>query len=182
MKKLYIIIITLSMLTFAACSKDDENEPDTEKPVIDLTMEGTTPQNGTVLHFGEEFTVKFRLTDNQELGSYSLNIHNNFDGHSHSTEEGEEEEHHHDEEEHHHHHDGDEEGDAFYMSEDYEIPAGKKEYIVNQTILLPETCEDGDEYAEGNYHFMISVTDQAGFSSFKAFEIKIEHHEHNHTK
>ena len=30
--------------------------------------------------------MKVRFTDNAELGSYSINIHNNFDHHSHSTE------------------------------------------------------------------------------------------------
>lgn len=164
MKNIFIIAAFL-MLTVVSCNKDDE-KTDTEKPVIDLSFDGTFPVNGSHLHFGEKAVVKFRLTDNSELGSFSINIHDNFDHHSHSTEE--------EGGEHHHHHDEDGEGDAFYFSKDYEIPSGQKEYIVNEEIVIPSASDDGDAFKGGDYHFQITVIDKAGWSSFKALEIEIE--------
>ena len=166
--KFSYIVLALSALTLVACNKDDD-EIDTEKPTIDLSST-SFPQNGSVLYFGESFTLNIRLADNMELGAYSVNIHSNFDHHSHSTEE-EEEEHHHEEGE--HHHDG-EEGDGFYFSQDYTIPSGLKEYTANNTIEIPAHAPDGDEYQSGDYHFMITVTDKAGFSVFKSVEIEIK--------
>ena len=168
--KLTYITLALSTLTFTACNKDDD-EIDTEKPTIDLSVANAFPQNGSVVYFGESFDLNSILADNCELGAYSVNIHSNFDHHSHSTEE-EEEEHHHEEEEH-HHNDG-EEGDGFYFSQDYTIPAGSKKYTANNKIEIPALAPDGDEYQAGDYHFMITVTDKAGFSTFKAVEIRIE--------
>ena len=170
--KLTYITLALSVLTLSAC-KDDEDEIDTEKPTIDLSFNQAFPQNGSVLYFGESFTLNIRLADNFELGAYSVNIHSNFDHHSHSTEEEEEEHHHEEGEEEHHHHEG-EEGDGFYFSQDYTIPAGSKEYTANNTIQIPAHAPDGDEYQAGDYHFMITVTDKAGFSIFKSVEIEIK--------
>ena len=171
MKKLLTIIASaLIMLAITSCDKDDDKDIDTEKPQIIANIDGASPANAATFYFGESIPVKLLLTDNAELGSFSVNIHNNFDHHSHSTEE-EEEEHHHEEEEH-HHHDG-EEGDAFQFTQDYTIPAGSTNFLIDTTIPLPVKSDDGDEYAGGDYHFMINVTDKAGFSNIKAFEIKI---------
>ena len=168
--KLTYIALAFSVFTLSACN-NDEDEIDTEKPTIDLSFNQAFPQNGSVLYFGGSFTLNIRLADNFELGAYSVNIHSNFDHHSHSTEEEEEEEHH--EEGEHHHHDG-EEGDGFYFSQDYTIPSGSKEYTANNTIEIPAHASDGDEYQAGDYHFMITVTDKAGFSTFKAVGIEIK--------
>ena len=182
MKKLLTIIASaLIMSAITSCDIDDDNEIDTEKPQINASIDGASPANAATFYFGEEIPVKLLLTDNAELGSFSVNIHNNFDHHSHSTEEeGEEhhdheegEEHHdHEEGEEHHHHDG-EDGDAFQFTQDYTIPAGSTQFLIDTKISLPVKSDDGDEYEGGDYHFMITVTDKAGFSTFKAFEIKI---------
>jgi hypothetical protein len=171
MKTKLIIIAALIMTAFASCNKDDNDSIDTEKPQISASIDGASPANAATFYFGDNLPIKLLLTDNEELGSFSVNIHNNFDHHSHSTEE-EEEEHHHKEGEEHHHHDG-EDGDAFQFTQDYTIPAGSKEYTVDTQIPLPVKSSDGDEYDGGDYHFMLTVTDKAGFSTFKAFEIKI---------
>ena len=170
MKKIiYTLLLSVFLFSFASCNKDEE-EVDTQKPEIDITVEEAFPLNGSQLYFGEDFTIKMLLKDNQELGSYSIEIHSNFDHHSHSTEESKE--HHH--EEHEHHHEEGEDGDAFYFSQDFSIPSGQREYLLNQKISIPEKSSDGDEFAAGDYHFMITVTDKAGFSSFKAIEIEIK--------
>ena len=172
MKTKLIIIATLIMTAFASCNKDDNDSIDTEKPQINASIDGASPANAATFYFGESIPVKLLLTDNAELGSFSVNIHNNFDHHSHSTEEEGEEHHDHEEGEEHHHHDG-EDGDAFQFTQDYTIPAGSTQFLIDTKITLPVKSDDGDEYEGGDYHFMITVTDKAGFSTFKAFEIKI---------
>lgn len=82
-KIITIILIFAGIISFNACTKDDI---DKEKPVIDLTIQDAFPVNCDTLYFGESFTMRMRFTDNAELGSYSIDIHNNFDHHSHSTE------------------------------------------------------------------------------------------------
>ena len=180
MKKLLTIIASaLIMSAITSCDNDDDNEIDTEKPQINASIDGASPSNAATFYFGDAIPVKLLLTDNAELGSFSVNIHNNFDHHSHSTEEEGEEHHHeegedhdHEEGEEHHHHDG-EDGDAFQFTQDYTIPTGSTQFLVDTSITLPAKSDDGDEYEGGDYHFMITVTDKAGFSTFKAFEIKI---------
>ena len=173
MKKLLTIIASaLIMSAITSCDNDDDKTLDTEKPQIDASIEGASPANTATFYFGEEIPVKLLLTDNEELGSFSVNIHNNFDHHSHSTEEEGEEHHDHEEGEEHHHHEG-EDGDAFQFTQDYTIPAGSTQFLIDTKISLPAKSDDGDEYEGGDYHFMITVTDKAGFSTFKAFEIKI---------
>lgn len=170
MKKLLTIIASaLIMSTFGSCDNDDDKDIDTEKPQINANIDGASPANAATFYFGDAIPVKLLLTDNAELGSFSVNIHNNFDHHSHST-EGDADDHH--DEEEHHHHDG-EDGDAFQFTQDYAIPAGSTNFLIDTTIPLPVTSDDGDKYAGGDYHIMLTVTDKAGFSTFKAFEIKI---------
>ena len=168
-----IILFVLAVLPIAfttSCNKDDDNKIDTEKPQIDASIANSSPNNGSVFHFGEVLSVKLRLTDNQGLAAFSIEIHNNFDGHSHSTEDNEDE---HEAEEHEHHHEEGEDGDAFYYTKDYDIPDNNSEFVVDIAIPLPEKSADGDNYAGGKYHFMLTVTDKAGFSTFKAWEIEI---------
>jgi hypothetical protein len=86
MKKLLTIIASaLIMSAITSCDKDDDKDIDTEKPQINASIDGASPANAATFYFGEEIPVKLLLTDNAELGSFSVNIHNNFDHHSHST-------------------------------------------------------------------------------------------------
>jgi hypothetical protein len=85
MKILSISIIFMYIpLLFISCEKDEE--ADTVKPGIDLSIQDAFPVNCDTLYFGESFELKMLFSDNAELGSYSIEIHHNFDHHSHSTE------------------------------------------------------------------------------------------------
>lgn len=149
------------MLTFGLISCNNENNIDNEKPEIDLTIADAFPANCDTLYFGVEFTIKFLLKDNVELGSYSIDIHNNFDHHSHSTEVTV--------------------CDLwpkkvpvnpFVFINDFKIPEGKKEIKTNQVISIPGSNGSG-EFDEGDYHFFISLTDKEGWSTQKGLSIKI---------
>ncbi len=154
-----ILNIAISFLLFtAACNPV---EIDDQKPVVDLSLEDAFPVSCDTLYLGETFTWKVRFTDNVELGSYSLEIHHNFDHHAHSTElascildplkEP---------------------VNPFHAIMDFDIPSGSKEYTVNESIPIPLSDANG-EFDPGDYHFFISLTDREGWSVQKGLNIKI---------
>lgn len=160
MKNIFYIpamIFALSLLF----SCGDDNDVDKEAPVIDLSAVDAFPINCDTLYFGETFTLKVIFTDNTELGSFSLDIHNNFDHHSHSTEVTECSL-----------DDKKEAENAYTFIEDYDIPEGSKSYETDLEITLPSSNSSGS-YDEGDYHFFISLTDKEGWSEQKGLSIKI---------
>jgi len=161
MKILWYVSLLLLLLSITSCEKDDDI--DTEKPVIDNSFQGAFPINCDTLYFGESFQLKVLFTDNVELGSYSINVHNNFDHHSHSTEVM----------------DCNlspikEPVNPFTYIDDYAIPEGLKSYETNLTFSVPSGNSDGN-YDDGDYHIMISLTDKEGWSSQLGLSIKMLH-------
>ncbi len=155
-------VIILLAAFLGACTKD-ENNVDKEKPIIDLSIEGAFPVNCETIYFGEAFELKMLLTDNVELGSFSIDIHNNFNHHSHSTEVSE---------------------CAFdpvkepvnpyVFIDDYTIPKGLTEYETSIMIAVP-SGNGSAEYDDGDYHFFIRLTDKAGWSTQKGLSVKMRH-------
>jgi hypothetical protein len=159
MKKLFIAA-GISAVLLAACTRE---ETDDEKPEIDLTVSGAFPQNCDTLWLGESFTFKALFTDNSELGTFSIEIHDNFDHHAHSTEVTE----------------CDQEPvktpvNPLYFTNNFEIPPGLTEYETNLQISLPAGNNEGD-FDEGDYHFFIRLTDKEGWSAQKGISIKMLH-------
>lgn len=149
------------VLLFGVLSCDNGNDIDTEKPSISNDFAGSFPVNCDTLYFAEDFSIKVLLKDNVELGSYIIDIHNNFDHHSHSTEVTECE------------------LDTvktpvnpLVFIEDFDIPEGSSEYLTSEVITIP-TGDGNGEFDEGDYHFFISLTDKEGWSTQKGLSIKI---------
>jgi hypothetical protein len=155
------ILILVALIFLFSCEKQENI--DKEKPFISLDFAEAFPVNCDTFYFGESFVLKVLFTDNVELGSYSIDIHHNFDHHSHSTEVT-----------------------ActldpkknpvypFLFIGDYDIPAGLASYETSTTISIPSG--DGIElYDEGDYHFFISLTDKEGWSAQKGLSIKMLH-------
>ncbi len=141
------------MSVMVACSDSDKDD---EVPIIDMTVENAFPQNCVAVFKGETFVFKARLIDNVELGSYSIEMHNNFDHHTHSTSITE--------------------CDLdpvktpvnpLYFVNEYTIPAGQVDYIATQNITIPTDVDAGD------YHFMLRVTDKGGWQTFEGISLKI---------
>ncbi|MFV0471289.1 MAG: DUF4625 domain-containing protein [Paludibacteraceae bacterium] len=156
----FSIILFLSIATIISC---ENNNIDKEKPVIDLTIENAFPQNCDTLYFGKSFILKMHFSDNFELGSYSIDIHNNFTHHSHSTEI--------------------EECvrsidkssvNPYTAIDEFKIPAGKTEYITHLPISIPLANASGN-FDDGDYHFFVSLTDKSGWSAQKGLSVKILH-------
>lgn len=158
--KIYFVPL-LILILLISCEKD--KEIDKEKPTIDIDFFGAFPTNCDTLYFGESFDLKVQFTDNSELGSYSISIHDNFDHHSHSTEVIECE--------------LDpikEPVNPFTFIDDYTIPEGSKEYETDISISIPSGKGNG-LFDDGDYHFFISLTDREGWSSQAGLSIKMLH-------
>lgn len=143
----------LILFILSSCKKEDV---DREYPGIDFSIAGAFPAPCDTLMQGVTYTVKIKLTDNQELGSYSVDIHHNFDHHSHSTEvqvcQQDPKK---------------DPVDPFLHIEGRDIPPGKKEHVTDLEITVPVGTDTGD------YHFMIRVTDEEGWQTMKGYGIKI---------
>jgi hypothetical protein len=153
MKFYYLIGILAITLSFFAC---DDTIKDEELPVIDMSSETAFPQNCVTVYRGESFTFNARFTDNIELGSYSIEMHHNFDHHTHSTSSEECE------------------MEAVKAAikpllfiDEYNIPSGKTEYSASIEINVPTDVDTGD------YHFMVRLTDKSGWQTFKGISVKV---------
>ena len=146
-----IIIAALS-----ACKKENKETIDTVYPEINVTEATAFPKQCSSVKRGEKFMFRALLTDNSQLGSVSLDIHHNFDHHTHSTEVASC-------------------GldpqkipvKPFLFIQSYSIPVGLKSYEVQQEITVPADIDPGD------YHFMIRLTDKEGWQTIKGLSIKI---------
>lgn len=163
MKMNYLKITTIVVLLSVFVSCGDAEEIDQEKPVIDMSESEAFPVACDTLYFGESFTLKALFSDNVELGSFSLDIHNNFDHHSHSTEVTEcnlaETK---------------EPVNPYVLIQDFEIPESSKTYQTSLEVSLPSSNDDG-EYDEGDYHFHISLVDKTGWSIQVGVGVKMLH-------
>jgi hypothetical protein len=155
MKKITILLGVLALAFISSCSSDNA-AIDTEYPVIDITGTGAFPIQCSTIERGKTFTFKATFNDNVELGSYSLDIHHNFDHHTHSTEvttcETEAVK---------------KPVNPMLFINNYTIPNGVKSYEATAQITIPADVDPGD------YHFMIRLTDKEGWQTLKGLSIKI---------
>ena len=140
--KLYLPIISLlAMFVFVFISCDD-SDSDTTKPVIELHE----PEEGQALKIGSEYGVHFEmdLSDDVMLKSYMIEIHSNFDHHSHgkSRVAGETVD--------------------FSFNKSYDISGKKAAHIHHHDIMIPKDATPGD------YHLMVYCTDAAGNETYVA--------------
>lgn len=156
MNRLFLRVILLSVFVIAlvACNSDDIDDV---YPVIDMTSASSFPQNCDTIYTGETFTFVAQFSDNRELGAFSIDIHHNFDHHSHSTEVSNCEM-------------GDVKeptDDVFLYIQTWDIPEDSKNHQANIDISVPEGVDAGD------YHFFIALTDREGWQTVRGISIKI---------
>jgi hypothetical protein len=154
MKKILKILFLTTLPLLASCNKTDT---DTEYPVIDMSGSDAFPTNCQTVQRGQTFVFKATFTDNVALGSFSIDIHNNFNHHSHSTEseactmEGEKVA-----------------VNPFVYIKAFNIDGATSQYVAEIPIEIPADIDQGD------YHFRVSLTDHEGWSTMKGISIKIE--------
>lgn len=141
---IFISLLLMSTLFFAACSDSDNPLSDTTKPVIQLN----SPAEGGVLLIGSEHGVHFDmdLSDDTMLKSYKIEIHNNFDGHGHDTRSAAE-------------------TVAFVFNRSYDVSGQKTAHVHHHDIVIPANA------TPGNYHLMVYCTDAAGNEAHMARNI-----------
>lgn len=135
-----VSILAVSAL-FVSCS-EDEKDGDTTKPVINLIE----PEEGAMLKPGSTIHFEMDLTDDVMLGSYKVEIHNNFDGHGHTKV-------------------ATRETVAFTFNRSWDVSGLKNAHIHHHDIEISANA------TEGNYHLMVYCTDAAGNESYVARNI-----------
>ena len=146
---------TLLLCALCACgstSKEQDKVPPEIVPIGDYA----SPRNCQEFARGGTLPFAYAFGDNVELGSFNLEIHNNFDHHTHSTEAGEcrpdpakEPVH------------------PWIYNQDYPIPASLNYYEAAIDIPVPADIDPGE------YHFMIRVTDASGWQQLRSVSIRI---------
>ncbi len=173
MKKIkYISVLSaISLFVLGSCSSD--SSVDTEKPVIVLNA----PAEGAKLAAGSDIHFDMEVSDNEALGSYNVDIHNDFDGHNHGSDSASilkfvvK------------HSDDSPENETrvpFVYNKTWTDIAGKKnDHVHHHEIIIDKDAK------RGNYHFVVKVLDRAGNQSMEFRTIQIvdpeeADHDHNH--
>lgn len=152
-----LVSCLLLAVFFSNCSKDKTEPVDTIYPEINMDFPAAFPKQCSVVKRGEKFLFKALLSDNGQLGSLNVDIHHNFDHHTHSTELLECEM-----------SPVKQAVKPFLLIKNIVIPAGLKSYQVNAEIEVPVDVDPGD------YHFMIRLTDKEGWQTIKGLSVKIK--------
>ena len=153
MKNIFKLFFFVLIAVMSSCGDTVKDE---ELPKIDMTGDSAFPQNCVTVYKGESFTFNALFTDNIELGSYSIEMHHNFDHHTHSTSAQE-----------------CELGtikapvNPLLFINQYSIPAGKTNYSALIEINIPSDVDTGD------YHFMVRLTDKSGWQTFEGISVKV---------
>ena len=149
------IFSSILLCALCACSSSDKTE-DMVLPEIKADGAETCPVDCQQFKRGSVIAFHYQFSDNVELGSYNIEVHNNFDHHTHSTSAAECE------------------IDAekapvkpWVYNSDFDIPQGQQTYTAIINIDIPADIDPGD------YHFMVRLTDQAGWQQLKSMAIKI---------
>ncbi len=154
-----ILFLFIVALIVASCKS---NDTDVNYPIIDDA--NFLPADCSEYQPGGVIKVHFLCTDDTELGSYNIEIHSNFDHHTHGTSDVECDEHHQAGGADHDH----ESLTGWVYNQDVKIPAGLKSNVVDVDIAIPADAEVGE------YHFVVRLTDSAGWQTLKAVPIHIE--------
>ena len=155
MKKYLYSMMMLCALTACGHSDNDEQR-DMQQPVISDKGIVASPIDCQQYHRGDVIPFHYVLTDDQELGAYNIEIHNNFDHHTHSTTAVDCHTDEHSTPQH-----------PWVYNQDYQIPAGLTTYDARHDIQIPADIDPG------HYHFMIRLTDRAGWQQLHSVAIII---------
>jgi len=147
MYKKLLTFTLLSACTFMLSACGDDDESDVTKPTINVIA----PADDAELVIGDANGVTFEMEvgDNEALASYKINIHSNFDGHTHSR--------------------ASEANGAttdFTFNKTYTNIAGQRTtHVQHNDIVIPANA------TPGHYHLVVYLADQAGNETYAARDI-----------
>lgn len=78
---MYRLLIALLMLTLVACRKSDILPP----TVTGVSVNGENQEQMLDVNPGDTLIIRAIIDDNTELGQFKIDIHHDFDGHSHKS-------------------------------------------------------------------------------------------------
>lgn len=131
MKKISLVLAAILALGISSCTSDEDDKStptDKTKPTAQLT----SPADDDEFVSGNEITVNATISDDTELSQAKIEIHENFDGHSHMK------------------------NGAPEFEWDSIINLSGKTATLNFKVKLPI------DIAAGNYHFTMKVLDKQG--------------------
>ncbi len=135
MKNVVSLVLLLAVIpVFTACDNDDENT-DLESPAIELIH----PELREMIPAGEPVMVEATFTDNMELATFSIDIHNAFDDHGHGRIYE------------------DPDLQEFVYKNNFELPA-----TTMYTVILENEIRIVDNAFAGPYHFIVQAIDGQG--------------------
>ena len=144
------LIATTATLVITSCNQQKDLTPP------EISDEGFLPADCDIYYLGDTILVHFVCSDNVELGNYNIEIHNNFDHHTHGTSSVECPM------------DAEKKPvNPWVYNQDFTIPSGQRTYTARHDIAIPADIDPGD------YHFMVRLTDRAGWQQLHAVAIKI---------
>ena len=119
------MVSLLATVTFMFSSCDNDDSSDTIKPLIELHE----PEEGQALEIGNEHGVHFEmdLSDDVMLKSYKIEIHSNFDHHSHGGNSR-----------------AVQETVDFSFNRSYDVSGQKTAHIHHHDIVIPANATSGD--------------------------------------
>jgi len=143
----FIISTVIALIAFSDCREYS----DTEKPVINLAE----PADNEILKIGEADGLHFEceFSDNEELSSYKVSIHPNFDGHTHASSPPLKSSPH--------------ETVDFEFEKSWTL-SGRNQSVHHHEIKIPENATAGD------YHLIVYCTDAAGNETHIAVDVELE--------
>ena len=131
---------------------------DTELPKIVAGSAVPSPTDCQVYKRGDSIPFRYAMEDNMQLGAFNIEVHHNFDNHTHGTQ-------------------GavcqppakKEPVNPWVFNKSYTIPEEyKTRYEAGIDIPIPEDIDPG------YYHFVVRLLDAAGWQEMKAMGIVIE--------
>lgn len=162
MKTNYSSLITLCLAAMFLGAQVSCESGDTTKPVINLVE----PAEGDVLEIGKDVHFEMEVSDNDLLREYKVEIHNNFDGHSHEATRA-----------------GDDDEELvqlvpFYFEQTWDISGKKNATVHHHDIVIPANAQPGD------YHLEVFCTDASGNEAYIVRNIELAYegadHDHDH--
>ncbi|WP_010136428.1 DUF4625 domain-containing protein [Ochrovirga pacifica] len=151
-----ISFLAITLFLFNACSSDSDIDKDLEKPTLTIQFDEAFPKACEQLQRGQTYTFKAKATDNVGLVAYSIDVHHNFDHHTH-----------------------DDQGvecdlgpiktpvNPFLFKKNFTLEQQPTAYELSITVEIPNNIDVGD------YHCAYSITDQTGWQTQTSIDIKI---------
>ncbi len=154
--KISALLFGAFFISITACDSDNDDF-DTDAPTLSVDF----PRPCDTVYLGEEMRFKASFADNEAVKSYKLNMHHNFDHHTHGDHE-----------------------EICHMDE---IKTANKPFLKNWVVNLSEgesittdtsfTIPKG--YDEGDYHVLLYITDINGNQGWTGISVKLMSKESN---